>query len=761
MKGAITKRIFLQFLYRGVLVVMLTIAICGCKSQGDDLASTQSTSELAMSYSTTTEAATKAERMTAYASRRESKEAVTETESVKSDETPVVSSRLDLLFHFGNVKTGDYITFGSYEQDNNFSNGPEDIEWLVLDKQEDKMLVISRYGLDCQLYNTGYEEVTWETSSLRNWLNNSFYERAFSDGERSMILESVVTADANPREETPAGNDTKDKVFLLSINEAKRYFVTDVRRKCRGTYYCYAQGALETTNGCCFWWLRSPGSYSNFAAYVNYQGHSESFGNPVIEHEFAVRPALWITIAPLDGLHENETEPLEISSRSIPSISELSSLNVGSSFFFGEYEQDNVASNGKEAIEWLVLDKQEDKMLVISRYGLDIQHYNYEFASVTWETCSLRSWLNSTFYNVFTPEEKSAILTSTIIAEPNSAYDTPAGNDTTDKVFLLSIDEANRYFPDYDAKLCQATPYCYAQVSDSIVSKNRHCWWWLRSPGRVSDYAAYVFFGDIAYEGQGVSGEKNAVRPAMWIDLNGSSAVTETVSKPSDVPAQSGDEQPITKTPLEDKQGTLQAPDNGVLRSASIGSYITFGKYEQNNDFSNGPEDIEWLVLDKQEDRMLVISRYGLDCQPYNSEFKEVVTWETCTLRNWLNSTFYEAAFILEEKSAILSSIVTADANPKYDTPAGNDTTDKVFLLSVDEAFRYFDDYASRVCQGTPYSKAQGVYLQEGNCIWWLRSPGIESCDAAYIYYRGGVNNDIVHCSWYAVRPAMWIDLKP
>ena len=205
-------------------------------------------------------------------------------------------------------------------------------------------------------------------------------------------------------------------------------------------------------------------------------------------------------------------------------------------------------------------------------------------------------------------------------------------------------------------------------------------------------------------------------------------------------------------------------PDMDALKAAEVGSYIFFGEYEQDNDEATGKEAIEWLVLDKQEDKMLVISRYGLDSQPYNTELDDV-TWENCSLRNWLNGTFFEAAFIPEEKAVILNSSVTAEANPKYDTSAGNDTTDKVFLLSFNEVNRYFADDAHRVCQGTPFSLFDLPEVEKDEndlCNWWLRSPGYCSSYGSGVtragvvaYWGGTVDLDIL-----TVRPAMWIRIE-
>ena len=203
----------------------------------------------------------------------------------------VVVSRLQPL---ASASVGDYVKFGSYEQDNDTTNGKEDIEWLVLAKENGKALLISRYGLDCQPYNTEYTSVTWETCTLRTWLNDTFLNDAFSADEQSKIPYSTVTADGNPKFDTDPGNDTTDKIFLLSITEAERYFSSDEARKCQPTKYAKGQGVWTNDNGCCWWWLRSPGNYSYSAAIVLHGGSDSSNGNFV--HVVAVRPALWINL---------------------------------------------------------------------------------------------------------------------------------------------------------------------------------------------------------------------------------------------------------------------------------------------------------------------------------------------------------------------------------------------------------------------------------------------------------------------------------
>mgnify|MGYP004582251085 CR=1 FL=1 len=194
-----------------------------------------------------------------------------------------------------NANVGSYITFGAYEQDNNNSNGKEDVEWLVLAKEGSKVLVISKYALDCQQYNTSYADVTWETCTLRKWLNNYFINAAFSGYEKAMIPTVTVSADKNPNYSTNPGNATQDQVFLLSITEANKYFGSDSARQCKPTDYAVANGAWEINSGNCCWWLRSPGCTQHIAAVVD-SGVVDEDRLGVNSYHDAVRPALWVNI---------------------------------------------------------------------------------------------------------------------------------------------------------------------------------------------------------------------------------------------------------------------------------------------------------------------------------------------------------------------------------------------------------------------------------------------------------------------------------
>lgn len=211
------------------------------------------------------------------------------------------------------VRVGGSVYFGSYEQDNDLSNGQEPIEWIVLAKDGNSILLISRYCLDCRpFHSVSYEKVTWENCSLRSWLNDTFYDKAFDGNEKQMILSTMLNNNA--------GGSTRDKVFLLSIEEAETFFASNEDRVSTPTAYAFYQGcfaynlATDTNHQCenspyyesewssrydpqagAWWWLRSTGSDSGKAAGVRTVGSFNKNGNEVITGNDAVRPAVWVS----------------------------------------------------------------------------------------------------------------------------------------------------------------------------------------------------------------------------------------------------------------------------------------------------------------------------------------------------------------------------------------------------------------------------------------------------------------------------------
>ena len=195
-----------------------------------------------------------------------------------------------------NAEIGETFTMGTYEQDGNLSTPPEDIEWVVLAKEGDKVLVISKYALDCVPYNEEFDSATWETCTLRTWLNKDFYNSVFNKAESKVIPVTTVTADPNPTYKTNAGNDTQDKIFLLSIAEAEKY-ANQETLKCLPTEYTVkGRVVIDEETKCCSWWLRTPGYLPQDATAVGGQGFIYGQGNYVYFPFYAVRPAMWIDI---------------------------------------------------------------------------------------------------------------------------------------------------------------------------------------------------------------------------------------------------------------------------------------------------------------------------------------------------------------------------------------------------------------------------------------------------------------------------------
>ena len=162
-------------------------------------------------------------------------------------------------------------------------------------------------------------------------------------------------------------------------------------------------------------------------------------------------------------------------------------IKVGDVIWFGKYD-------------WRVLDVQDDKALIISENIIGDKAYHNTNKSITWEHSTIRKWLNNKFLNnTFAPEEKKRIVKTKIKNNNNPHYDTPGGNNTTDKIFLLSIDEYKAY--------------------ENIIS-NATNWWWLRSPGYISDNAAFAIRdGGVSVYGIRVNYDITGVRPALWVKL--------------------------------------------------------------------------------------------------------------------------------------------------------------------------------------------------------------------------------------------------
>ena len=175
---------------------------------------------------------------------------------------------------FKNANVGDYIKFGNYPQTANGDIQP--IEWQVLEKENNKMLVVSKYGFESRRFDSSSNE--WKNSEIRQWANNEFYNKAFNENEKKYIK-----------------SFDGDNVFFLSEEEVEKYFANDELRKCKATEYAIKQGADVADNGYSYWWLRSLIPNSSYSVYcVDVDGGIQD--DRIYHDSRGFRPALWINL---------------------------------------------------------------------------------------------------------------------------------------------------------------------------------------------------------------------------------------------------------------------------------------------------------------------------------------------------------------------------------------------------------------------------------------------------------------------------------
>lgn len=203
----------------------------------------------------------------------------------------------------GGADVGDTVTFGTYEQNNNYSDGNESIEWVVIDKQEDKIMVVSKYIIAEQPFNTTNEgHISWENCTLRKWLNNDFLNEAFSGAEKNLITDTTVFS--TEYLVVGATYSTTDKVFLLSENERNMLSSVDalkgiVTESVIALFSDAANSDVANINPSNFeplWWLRTTWEYADdpcasVVYRVDYDGWTYA-----VEENAGVRPAMWISL---------------------------------------------------------------------------------------------------------------------------------------------------------------------------------------------------------------------------------------------------------------------------------------------------------------------------------------------------------------------------------------------------------------------------------------------------------------------------------
>lgn len=464
---------------------------------------------------------------------------------------------------------------------------------------------------------------------------------------------------------------------------------------------------------------------------------------------------------------------------------------------FGSYPQASTKQNElEEPIEWLVLERdyKNNRALLFSKYILDNVRFNSDHKDCKWKESELRQWLNNEFYNkAFNDSEKKEIVEVSHIS--NLLLDNEAVDAASDKVFLLSSNEVDKYFKRSDMleenKRLATRGTNYAKnvdvdgiklwvrqntgentfgTSENGVFYNRiverygeeaykfewcigNSFYWLRSNGidlssvaRVNSNGALM----VGTSNYSVSNCQGGIRPAIWVSYN-------------------------KKISVGDK-------DVDDFESIKLGKYKQ-SYNSKNNDWNEDP--IEWIILekDKKNKRALILSKYILDCrtQFYKSGEKNT-TWEKSNMRNYLNGKFYDNVFTEEEKNKILEVTLVNDDNVDYLTIGGEDTVDKVFLLSISEAKKYLSPsenvdnmnqlVRAGATKGTAYAEHRllGKFhndkfndyedWQLENGFYYLRSPGCMQNRIASVEPSATISTSGSGGGHKGIRPAMWIEYE-
>lgn len=432
------------------------------------------------------------------------------------------------------------------------------VRWRVLALEGEKALLLADRLLDCMPFHAASGPVTWETSTLRSWLNGygpeenaahadyrgaGFPDMAFTPSERAAILPSPVENAPNASYQTDCGPDTEDRVFLLSNAEvfaspaAARYGFyqgdgkDDPAKRFRSTLYAKCRGAwwspVNGYRGNSFWFMRTNGYNPESVTYICDFGYIYQRGTVCTCGDAGILPALWVdltraacrpagTVSSGDVL-KNASGPAAIREKdrvANPAVTARADAPDGkevtySLIRFGSYPQAEVLpeqtassagaiadpalyqaleeavwENGEcalggrrycrvraaggggqaawryfayEPLLWRVLEVRDGAALLLSHAAVDCEPFQEDLRDVSWENCTLRSYLNgygpkanasgrdwtgSGFLpRAFTADEQAAILPYPVRNESNHYFGTGSGRETADRIFLPAESE--------------------------------------------------------------------------------------------------------------------------------------------------------------------------------------------------------------------------------------------------------------------------------------------------------------------------------
>ena len=385
-------------------------------------------------------------------------DAGTETEDMIEDEDIVRASVAEI----STWKVGDQVTIGGYG-------------FTAVAIEKDKTLLVCNSVVKVDAFNDAYEYTSWVECSLREWLNGTFADSLKADESFNSDLLLAETVITKKNYTTGLGEGiSKDTVFLLSVEEIRKYNVPGIGMNC---------------------WLRTTGEEMTHAALQKADGSLHMTGYRADYPIAGVRPCIRIKAdnrIPTEGVA-------------------LSAAVVGSKVVFGNY--------GGEHILWDVLAIKDGKALIMTDKVIEATHF-HATNRATYATSVLASWLNGDFKaTAFSADELAKIDTVATITTPaNPKYGTAGGKDSAG-IFVLSVQEYNTYCTTDSIKLAQATDHAIQNgvSSDPIFGTAGY---WLRTMGDGAGKTCYVYYyGDVCEDGIIQKSDYIGVRPAMWVTI--------------------------------------------------------------------------------------------------------------------------------------------------------------------------------------------------------------------------------------------------
>ena len=473
--------------------------------------------------------------------------------------------------------------------------------------------------------------------------------------------------------------------------------------------------------------------------------------------------------------------------------------------FFGEYFQDSYLSNKeKKPIEWLVVEKNKNSAILMSKYILNHMPYDnrilkdsLDYFDSNWNDSLVKKWLNNEFYNeAFNEIEKNLILDTHL-------EDVFGGNESNDKIFIFSEADFTGYsllkkpisgsrIATKGTEYAKTCPYVqdrifeyqkinpiekYLDVSggDAKIYKEGMSSYWLRTNEMPNESKIIWYNGEIDEKyGAGTQFSYDAtvgVRPTLCVKFD-STKYNQIIQK-------NIEEKKLKEEIMKNRKfdyNNFSLIVNNILPSKDLKAAIQIDDY-QTVEFGNyyyidnedDRKNTEWIVLDKNEEtkEALLLSKNIIDYKLYDEGYDTKVSWDNCSLRKYLNEEFLNKAFSLEEIKIIQPKSIISDT--KFATSIN--TIDRIFCLCEDDCYKYFPEFSvlynknyginiAPINKYVIYKSDDKAYQKNGIGAYWLRDKGIDGSEVCYIGTSGTQLNASRVSKRYlgvGVRPALWV----